>query len=283
MVGIFDSGLGGLTILKAFLDKLPEYDYVYLGDNARAPYGNKSQDLIYQYTQEAVDFLFKKGCELTIIACNTASAKALRKIQQEWLPKSYPDKRVLGVVIPVAEEVAEIIKKNPKKNKLGIIGTRSTIESGVYEKELKKLGVKAEIYKQACPLLVPLAEEGWAKKKETKMILRYYLRGLKKQRVNNLILACTHYPILLKQIKSVMGPQCQVLDSPKFVAEKLEDYLGRHPEIDKKLSKNTPATHACAGQAKRIFYTTDDVNRFEELGQRFLGSEIKEVEKIDLK
>lgn len=273
MIGIFDSGLGGLTILKAFIEKLPEYNYMYLGDNARAPYGNKSQDLIYQYTEEAVDFLFKKGCWLVIIACNTASAKALRRIQQEWLSKNYPDRRVLGVVIPAVQAATEIIKKDLKKNKLGIIGTRSTIESEVYEKELAKTGLKLEIFKQPCPLLAPLVEEGWIKRQETKMVLRYYLRELKKARINTLILACTHYPILLKQIKQVMGRQCLVLDSPGFVAEKLVDYLKRHPEIERKLSKTK----------KRIFYTTDDEKRFKELGQRFLGSEIGEVEKIDLK
>ncbi|PIR13545.1 glutamate racemase [Candidatus Falkowbacteria bacterium CG11_big_fil_rev_8_21_14_0_20_39_10] len=272
MIGIFDSGLGGLTILKAFIEKLPEYDYMYLGDNARSPYGNKSQDLIYQYAKEAIDFLFKRDCQLVVLACNTASAKALRKLQQERLPKNYPDRRVLGVVIPAVQAVAEIIKKNPRKNKLGIIGTRSTIESGVYEKELAKTGLKIEIFKQACPLLVPLIEEGWTKRPETKMILRYYLRGLKKARINNLILACTHYPILLKQIENIMGPQCRVLDSPRFTAEKLADYLKRHPEIETKLSKNKT----------RLFYTTDKAAMFKELGQRFLDSEIGEVEKAKL-
>jgi len=272
MIGIFDSGLGGLTILKGITSKLPEYDYLYLGDSARAPYGNKSQELIYTYTVEAVDFLFKKGCELVIIACNTASAKALRKLQQEWLPKKYPEKRVLGVVIPVVEKAAEYVAEHLKKNKIGIIGTRVTVESGVYEQELKKTGVKAAIYAQACPLLVPLVEEGWIKRKETKMILRYYLRKLKKERINVLILGCTHYPVLYKQIKEIMGPQCEVLNSPEYVAEKLADYLNRHPEMAKKLSKS----------GKCVFYTTDDVARFKELGSKFLGERIDKVKRIEL-
>jgi len=272
MVGVFDSGFGGLTILKSFLARLPDYDYVYLGDSARAPYGNKSPELIYKYTQEAVDFLFKKGCELVIVACNTVSAEALRKIQQEWLPKKYPDRRVLGVIIPIAEVVAETVKSAPKKNRLGIIGTRSTISSGAYDAEIKKLCPDIEIFSESCPLLVPLVEEGWTKRKETRMILKYYLRPLKEKKVNYLILGCTHYPILLKEIKGIMGKHCQIFDSPKFVAEKLADYLDRHPEIEGKIPK----------KSKRIFYTTDDADKFKELGEKFLGQKIAEVEKVNL-
>ena len=176
MIGVFDSGFGGLTILKELLNKLPQYNYIYLGDNARAPYGSKSQDVIYNYTKEAVDFLFSQGCELIIIACNTASAKALRKIQQEYLPNKYPDKKVLGVVIPAVEIAAETI--NHKNKKVGVIGTRSTIESKVYEKELNKLAKDIEIFSQSCPLLVPLVEEGMLKRVETKMILKKYWRWL---------------------------------------------------------------------------------------------------------
>lgn len=273
MIGIFDSGFGGLTIFKNIIKKLPNYDYIYLGDSARAPYGSKSQEVIYEYTRQAVDFLFKQGCKLIIIACNTASAKALKKIQQEWLPKNYPTRRVLGVIIPIAEAVAEMVKIVPKKNRVGIIGTRATIESGAYEREIKKLYPTLIIFNQACPLLVSLVEEDWGKRRETRMILKYYLRPLKNKKINVLVLGCTHYPILLKSIQAIMGKQCQVLDLSQFVACKLVDYLNRHPEIEAKISK----------KGKRIFYTTDDIKRFKQLGEKFLGEKIKKVEKIELK
>jgi glutamate racemase len=272
MIGVFDSGFGGLTILRGFLDKLPEYDYVYLGDNARAPYGNKSEEVIYNYTREAVDFLFRRGCELVIVACNTASAKALRRIQQEYLVQSYSTKRVLGVIIPVAQAAADI----KGASRIGIIGTRATIESGAYEVELKKLNPQTEIFKQACPLLVPLVEEGWIKRPETKKILKKYLRPLKDKKIDALILGCTHYPVLIKDIESIMGKRVKVLNSPVIVAEKLADYLKRHPEIESGLGKNP------LSGGKRLFFTTDDEKRFKEIGKRFLGEDIKEVRKIRL-
>ena len=196
MIGVFDSGLGGLTILKYFLKELPQYNYIYLGDSARAPYGNRSQDVIYNYTKEAVDFLFSKGCQIIIFACNTASSQALKKIQQEYLPKKYPNKKVLGVIIPLVEEAT----KNDRIKKIGVIGTKATIKSNVYAKELLKLNPKSKIFQKKAPLLVPLIEEGWIKKKETKMILKKYLRELKMEQVDALILACTHYPILIKEL-----------------------------------------------------------------------------------
>jgi len=272
MIGVFDSGFGGLTILKAFLDRLPDYNYIYLGDSARAPYGNKSPELIYKYTEEAVDFLFKKDCKLIIVACNTVSAEALRKIQQKWLPENYSTGRVLGVIIPIAEAVVEKVKCSPKKNKIGIIGTRSTIYSGTYSRELEKLSSGLEVYSQSCPLLVPLIEEGWIARRETKMILKYYLRPLKLKKIDYLILGCTHYSIIFKEIEKIMSKRCQVFDSPKFVAEKLADYLRRHPEIEGKILK----------EKKRIFYTTDDINRFKDLGEKFLGQKMEPIEKVSL-
>lgn len=268
MIGVFDSGLGGLTILKEFLRVLPEYNYQYLGDNARAPYGNKSDKLIYEYSRQAVDWLFKQGCELVIIACHTASAKALRKLQQEYLPVSYPEKRVLGVAVPVVEQAREF----SRYHRLGVIGTRATIESKIYEKELAKLGNGFEVYKQACPLLVPLIEEGWAGKPECNMILKKYLRPLKTKKIDTLILACTHYPFLLKDIARIMGKNVKIINPAAVVAEKLKDYLIRHPEIEDKLGKNK----------KRIFYTTDDAEKFRAMGRKFLGEEIGEVEKVVL-
>jgi len=269
MIGVFDSGFGGLTIVGALhATPLREYDYIYLGDSARTPYGNKSQEVIYSYTEQAVDFLFQQGCELIIIACNTSSAKALRKIQQQWLPKHQPGKRVLGVIIPVCEEAVKITRFS----RIGIIGTRATVESRVYDQELTKLRQDLQIFSQACPLLVPLVEEGWIGKPETNKILKKYLRSLKEKKIDSLILGCTHYPFLIKDIKRIMGKNCQVLNSPQIVAEKLADYLARHSEIEQKLGQ----------QNKRIFYTTDNPDRFKQFGERFLGEEIKEVKRIEM-
>lgn len=264
MIGVFDSGFGGLTILRAFLDELPEYDFIYLGDNARTPYGNKSQNVIYEYTRQAVEFLFNRGSRLIILACNTASTKALRKIQQEWLPLHYPDRRVLGVVIPLAE-VAVVASRY---RRIGIIGTRATIESKVYEQELRKLKNNLNIYGQPCPLLVPLVEENWVGKPEATMVLKKYLRPLKSKRVDTLILGCTHYPFLKRDIERIMGKNCNVLDAPGIVAEKLIDYLQRHSEIEETLLKDR----------QRAYYTTDDIGRFRVFGEKFLGQRIPLVQ-----
>jgi glutamate racemase len=268
MIGVFDSGIGGLTVLRAFLRELGPYDYLYLGDNARAPYGNKSLEVIYQYTRQAVDFLFQKGCVLIILACNTASAKALRRIQQTWLPIHYPQRRVLGVVIPLAEAGVQVTRYG----RVGVIGTRATIESQVYEQELDKLRRDLRVFGLACPLLVPLVEEGWVGKPETNMILKKYLRRMKAKKVDTLILGCTHYPFLQKDIERIMGKNCTVLSGPDTVAEKLEGYLRRHPEIEGRLSKGSRAS----------FFTTDDPERFRALGEKFLGRAIQEVQKVML-
>ena len=268
MIGVFDSGFGGLTILRAFLTKLPQYEYVYLGDNARTPYGNKSQSVIYAYTREAVEFLFNRGCILVILACNTASTKALRRIQQELLPATYPDRRVLGVVIPLAEAgVAE-----SRYGRIGVIGTRATIESEVYEQELAKLGPDLKVFGQACPLLVPLVEEGWVGKPETHMILKKYLHRIKRKEIDTLILGCTHYPFLQKDIERIMGKNCRVLNGPETVSAKLSDYLLRHPEIEERIGRNGAAS----------FCTTDDPDRFRRLGQKFLRHRIPDVEQVVL-
>jgi glutamate racemase len=268
MIGVFDSGLGGLTVLRAFFRRLPQVDYLYVGDNARAPYGNKSLDLIYDYTRQAVEFLFKSGCVLIILACNTASANALRKIQQEWIPLHYPDRRVLGVVIPLAEAGIHVTRYG----RIGVIGTRATIESRVYEQELRKLRGDLKVYGLPCPLLVPLVEEGWVGRPETHRILKKYLRHFKDRKVDTLLLGCTHYPFLQKDIERIMGKTCKVLDGPEIVADKLEDYLHRHPEIESRVTKN----------GKRAFFTTDDPGRFKLLGERFLSQDIPEVEKLTL-
>lgn len=268
MIGVFDSGYGGLTVLKAFLERLPDYDYLYLGDSARAPYGNKSLKVVYEYTRQAVEFLFGRGAALIILACNTASAKALRKIQQEWLPVHQPDKRVLGVVIPLAEAAVGA----SRRGRVGVIGTRATIESGVFDQELHKLRSELKVFGKACPLLVPLVEEGWVGKPETNSILKKYLRPLKNNAIDTLILGCTHYPFVRRDIARIMGKNCRVLDAPGIVADRLADYLIRHPEIETRLLRNR----------SRTFYTTDDPKRFKTFGEDFLGRRIGEVLAADL-
>ncbi|MBI4281288.1 glutamate racemase [Candidatus Uhrbacteria bacterium] len=280
MIGIFDSGFGGLTIFKHIARALPAYDFVYLGDNARAPYGNRSQETIYAFTVEAVDWLFKQGCTLVVLACNTASAEALRKLQQEWLPH-YKDpcrpyraipllagegggevlqhRHVLGVIRPVVEEAVKMTK-----GRVGVVGTRATITAGAYTRELQKLKPGVIVIEHACPLLVPLIEEGWAGKPETKRILRYYIRPLQ-QKVDTLILGCTHYPVLLDEFVRKMGKQCRVLDPGPIVAASLKDYLARHPDIDSGLSKKSVVR----------FCTTDDPARFNQWGGTFFGKSVK--------
>ena len=268
MIGVFDSGFGGLTILGAFLKSLPEYDYLYLGDSARTPYGNKSQEVIYNYTRQAVRFLFGKGCVLIILACNTASTKALRKIQQEWLPENHPNRRVLGVVIPLAESAVGITRYG----RIGVIGTQSTIESHVYEEEILKLNPGVKIFTQACPLLVPLVEEGWVGKPESNMILKKYLYRLKRKQIDTLILGCTHYSFLEKDITRIMGKNCRVLNGPEIIAAKLKDYLNRHPEIETRIAKH--GTITC--------HTTDDPKKFQMVGEKFLTCNVPLVKQASM-
>ncbi len=268
MIGVFDSGYGGLTVLKYFLKDLPGYNYIYFGDNARTPYGSKSQEVIYNYTREVVDFLFSKNCDLIIVACNTASAQALRKIQQEYLPTKYSNKRVLGVVRPLVEKVAE--NKNIKR--VGVLGTKATINSHVYEIELHKINPELEVFEQSAPLLVPLIEEGWTKKAETKKILKKYLRPLKEKKIESLILACTHYPFLFKEIKNIMGKNCEVYNPGEIIAISLADYLKTHKELKIEKQKNSSLE----------FYTTDDINKFREIGGKFLKQKIAKIEKVEL-
>lgn len=265
MIGVFDSGLGGLTVLKEFIRELPEYDYIYLGDTARLPYGNRSAEAVYEFSKQACDYLFDQGCEIIIIACNTASGLALRRLQKEYLSAKNSEKRILGVIRPVSEFFAE---ENYKQ--IGVIGTRGTISSDVYKKELEKLGSKIEIIGQATPLLVPLIEENWINRPVTVKILKNYLRPLKLKQIQALILGCTHYPLLIKQIQKVMGKQVEVQNPAEIVAKSLVDYFKRHSEIEIKLGKNK----------KRKYLATDWTENFEKTAARFLGDKIK-IEKVD--
>ena len=271
-IGVFDSGLGGLAILKYFLRELAQYDYLYLGDNARLPYGEKSPETIYAYTKEAVEYLFRSGCHLIIIACNTASAQALRRLQQEYLPQAWPERRVLGVIRPLAEEVAKKANRGKNQNPIGIIGTKATVNSHAYQMELSKLRPDLKIIEIATPLLVPLIEEGWGKKPETKMILKKYLRPLKEKRVSSLLLACTHYSSLLPEIKHIMPQSTYIPEPGEIIATSLKNYLIRHPELLVSQSKNP----------QRQYLATDDNNSFHALGEIFLEQTIKQLELVKI-
>lgn len=266
-IGIFDSGFGGMDVLRGIVKKMPNYNYFYLGDTARTPYGTRSKETIYEFTKQAVNFMFKNGCEIIILACNTASSDALRKIQKIYLPRYHPNKKVLGVLIPAAEE-AVITTKN---NKIGIIATEGTVTSNSFARELSKLNPRIKVFQKACPLLVPLVEEGEQDSKFARVILEKYIKSLEKKNIDTLILGCTHYGILERQIKSIIGCKTKIVSESKIVPLKLENYLVRHPEVEKKLGKN------------RIirFYTTDLTPKFTLLGSKFFGQKIK-ARKISL-
>jgi len=272
MIGIFDSGLGGLTVLKELITKLPQYDYIYLGDNARSPYGNKTQTEIFNYTKQAIDFLFNHNCELIIVACNTASTSALRKIQTEVLPSSYPDKKVLGVLVPVVEELIHDSKNNSNDLRVGVIATEATILSGKYEKEIEKQNPNIKVLSHPTPLLVKIVEAGKENELETINILKNYLQPFKDQKINYLILGCTHYPFLQKQIEEILDKKIKIINTPEAVAKKLKEYLERHQNITKRLSTNS----------QRYFFTTGDKEKFKKMGEKFLNNKIFNLEKIEL-
>lgn len=256
-IGVFDSGLGGLTIFKEFLRLLPKYDYIYLGDNARVPYGSRSPEIIYQFTKEAVEFLFKNVCKLVILACNTSSANALRKLQREYLTKQFPDRRVLGVIKPVVEEVASLRAK-----RIGVVGTRATVASHSFAREIRKLLPTAQVFEQACPLLVPIVEEGEGDWSGVPLLLEKYLSPLKKVKIDTLILGCTHYRMLDQQIKHMLGDSVHILSEGRLTAIKLKEYLLRHREIEETLTK----------KSVRKYFVTDLNMRFEQLAKHFLGT-----------
>lgn len=262
MIGVFDSGFGGLTILKSIVGIMPDYDYLYLGDNARVPYGTRSQRMVYEFTRQAVEYLFLQGCPLVIIACNTASARALRKIQQEYLPVSHPDRRVLGVIRPSAEEMVERGVRS-----VGILATEGVVASGIYCEEIRSLAPDTRVYQQACPLLVPIIEAGEDKWEGTDMIIAKYLQGLYAQDdgIATILLACTHYPILLEQFVQQVGSRAVVLDQGPIVARKLKGYLSRHPDMAERISRDR----------KRYFLTTDTSDRFDRLARVFYGESIQ--------
>ena len=262
-IGVFDSGYGGLTVLKEFVRQLPAYDYLYLGDNARAPYGGRSFETVYHYTLECVRHLFDLGCPLVILACNTASAKALRTIQQNDLPRLSPDRRVLGVIRPTTE----IVGQYTLTGEVGILGTVGTVTSESYPIEIAKFYPDLKVFQQACPLWVPLVENGEANGEGTDYFIKKYLDQLMAQspRIDTLVLGCTHYPLLVDKIRAYVPPHMRIISQGEIVARSLADYLERHPAMEARLRRGSSLT----------FYTTETPGSFERLAGIFFDQALK--------
>ena len=261
-IGIFDSGYGGLTILSEIRKALPQYDYIYLGDNARAPYGTRSFEIVYRFTLEAVQYLFDQGCQLVILACNTASAKALRTIQQNDLPLIDPHRRVLGVIRPTVE----ILNNVTRNGQIGLLGTPGTINSQSYTAEVAKLYPQYTVYGQACPMWVPLIENKETDNAGTDFFVKKYIDELMAQNalIDTVILGCTHYPLLHSLIRKRLPQHIEILSQGTLVAESLKDYLQRHPEMEQRCSRNGRCT----------FLTTESSEKFTETATLFLQDTI---------
>ena len=261
-IGVFDSGYGGLIILDKIREVLPEYDYIYLGDNARAPYGTRSFEVVYEFTRQAVNKLFDMGCHLVILACNTASAKALRSIQMNDLPQIDPARRVLGVIRPTVECVGEI----SKNQHIGVLATAGTIKSESYPLEIHKLFPEIQVSGTACPMWVSLVENNESQDEGADYFIRKYIDQLlsKDPQIDTVILGCTHFPILLPKIRQYIPDHISVIAQGEYVAESLKDYLKRHPEMDAKCTKN--------GNCQ--FYTTEAEEKFSESASTFLKQQI---------
>ena len=268
-IGIFDSGYGGLTILHGIRQLLPEYDYLYLGDNARAPYGPRSFDVVYEFTRQAVVKLFEMGCHLVILGCNTASAKALRTIQQKDLPLIDPERRVLGIIRPTAEVIGELTTSKH----VGVLATEGTIKSESYDLEIHKLYPEIEVSGVACPFWVPLVEYNEADSPGADYFVKKRIDEImrKDPDIDTIILGCTHYPLLMPKILKYLPTGVRVVPQGEYVAESLKNYLERHPNIEAKCSKG-----ACAH-----YLTTENPNKFKEQAQIFLHEPV-EVKKITL-
>lgn len=264
-VAVFDSGYGGLTILKDLIKTFPDFDFIYFGDNARAPYGNRSFEVVYEYTREAVHTLFKMNAHLIILACNTASAKALRTIQQVDLPKIDPSRRVLGVIRPSVEQLGAITKTGH----VAILGTSGTIASNSYPIEINKLFPKIEVEQEACPMWVSLVENNEYQSEGAHYFVKKSLDNLflKAPKTDTLILGCTHYPLLLPVIKQHVPKNVQIISQGPIVTESLKDYLERHHEMAAKISRN----------GTRTFYTSEYPSRFNETASIFLGNDIDAI------
>ncbi|MBC8046460.1 MAG: glutamate racemase [Fimbriimonadaceae bacterium] len=262
-IGVFDSGYGGLTVLKEFVETLPEYDFIYLGDNARAPYGNRSFETVYEFTFACVQQLFNMGCRLVVLACNTASAKALRNIQQNDLQNMDAALRVLGVIRPTTEIAGKIsITKH-----IGIFATAGTVVSGSYPIEIKKFYPEVKVFQEACPMWVPLIENNEHSKPGANYFVKQHIDNLLNQsgEIDTIILGCTHYPLLMNKIKQFLPENIQLISQGEIVANSLKDYLMRHPEIENRCSKNSILK----------FYTTDSTEIFDTHASFFFGKEVQ--------
>jgi glutamate racemase len=262
-IGVFDSGFGGLTVLRELVDLLPQYDYVYLGDNARTPYGTRSFETVYQYTLECVTHLFAQGCPLVIVACNTASAKALRTIQQRNLPEMTPGLRVLGVIRPTAE----IIGETTRTGHVGVLATQGTVASDSYPIEIGKFFPDVTVHQQACPMWVPLVESNEHQGQGADFFVKKYLNELlaRSSDIDAILLGCTHYPLLLEKIEQHIPKHINVISQGGIVARSLDDYLRRHPEMEAALTRN----------GARHFLTTDDTVSFDSKAGIFYGSTVR--------
>ena len=271
MIGVFDSGFGGLTILRSIHARLPTYDTFYLGDSARNPYGNRSLEVVTTFTREAVAFLFEAGCPLVVLACNTASAQALRTLQQRYLPERWPDRRILGVIRPSAEALAGlppgaipgVTAASSVRGTVAVLGTSGTITSGSYALELAKLAPGLSLISQACPLWVPLVESGELSGPGTEFFLHKYLDPLfvRPEPPTRILLGCTHYPLLFPGIRAIVPRQVEIIEQGSLVADRLADWLQRHPEMDTRLGQ----------RASRRYATTEDPTWFADQGESILG------------
>ncbi|MCO5241945.1 MAG: glutamate racemase [Chitinophagaceae bacterium] len=261
-IGVFDSGYGGLTILREFIHYLPQYDYLYLGDNARAPYGPRSFETVYRYTLQCVEWLFSKGCPLVILACNTASAKALRTIQQNDLPHLSPQNRVLGVIRPTTEMIGTFTRSN----EIGILATAGTVESESYLIETKKFYPRVKVYQEACPMWVPLVENNEHEGAGADYFVEKNVKNLleKGRNIDTVLLACTHYPLLQEKIQKYLPGGVKLISQGEIVANSLGDYLERHPEMDSRCSK----------QRTVKFFTTDSTEDFDAHAAGFFGKAV---------
>lgn len=262
-IGVFDSGYGGLTILKAIRERLPQYDYIYLGDNARTPYGTRSFDVVYEFTREAVKALFERGCHLVILACNTASAKALRSIQMNDLPGWDASRRVLGVICPTVEALGSI----SKNGNIGILGTPGTISSGTYDIEIAKAFPQFRTVSVACPMWVPLVENKEYDAPGADYFVEKYVEELFEQEpeIDTIILGCTHYPLLIDKIRRQVRDRAAIITQGELVAASLEDYMCRHPEMDAKCTRGGSCT----------YLTTENPDKFTDLAETFLNTHLK--------
>jgi glutamate racemase len=262
-IGVFDSGYGGLTVLKEIINQLPQYDYIYLGDNARAPYGNRSFETVYHYTWQCVQWFFQQGCSLVILACNTASAKALRTIQQKDLPYTNSNKRVLGVIRPTTE----IIGTFSETKSVGILATTGTVTSNSYPIEINKFFPEITVYQEACPMWVPLVENDEYRGHGADQFIKKNIHNIfeKGESIDVILLACTHYPLLKEKIEEYLPIGVKLISQGEIVAQSLDDYLKRHPEM----------ASLCSTNSSREFFTTDATEDFDNHASIFFGEKVE--------